>query len=74
MLTVLAEQDIGVGADDQAATTDKGETPEPETDKATDKGVSPAAPASKAAPAAPAAPATPAAPASEAEVASRVGF
>ena len=50
---MLAEQDAGVGADGLAATTDKGVTPDPATDKDTDKGLSPAAPASKAAPAAP---------------------
>ena len=51
MPTVLAEHDAGVGADDQAATTDKGVTPGPATDKATDKGVLPAAPPASDAPA-----------------------
>ena len=49
-------QDAVDAAATRAATTDKGVTPEPATDKATDKGVSPTAPASKATPAAPAAP------------------
>ena len=49
-------QDAVDAAAARAATTDKGVTPEPVTDKATDKGVSPTAPASKATPAAPAAP------------------
>ena len=39
-------QDAVDAAAARAATTDKGVTPEPVTDKATDKGVPPAAPAS----------------------------